>query len=106
MRHFFATPPTPCPYLPERMERKVVTLLSGYIPFLSPLQGLEEGWYLLAVPLAFLISMSHKAMKVRHFQRYWRKCCIMTVQVLLGMITLAVTLLIIVQWVVPRLPVE
>ena len=29
LRHFFATPPTPCPYLPDRLERKVVTLLSG-----------------------------------------------------------------------------
>ncbi|MEC9345639.1 MAG: arginyltransferase [Pseudomonadota bacterium] len=32
LRHFFATPPTPCPYLPDRMERKVVTLLSGEEP--------------------------------------------------------------------------
>ena len=29
LRHFFATPPAPCPYLPDRMERKVVTLLLG-----------------------------------------------------------------------------
>lgn len=32
LRHFFATPPTPCPYLPGRLERKVVTLLSGDDP--------------------------------------------------------------------------
>ncbi|HYM30165.1 MAG TPA: arginyltransferase [Candidatus Cybelea sp.] len=32
LRHFFATPPTPCPYLPDRMERKVVTLLAGEDP--------------------------------------------------------------------------
>lgn len=32
LRHFFATPPTPCPYLPGRMERKVVTLLAGDDP--------------------------------------------------------------------------
>ncbi len=32
LRHFFATPPTPCPYLTGRMERKVVTLLSGEEP--------------------------------------------------------------------------
>ena len=32
LRHFFATPPTPCPYLPDRLERKVVTLLSGEDP--------------------------------------------------------------------------
>lgn len=32
LRHFFATPPTPCPYLPNRLERKVVTLLAGDDP--------------------------------------------------------------------------
>ncbi|MBX3454049.1 arginyltransferase [Ferrovibrio sp.] len=32
LRHFFATPPTPCPYLPGLMERKVVTLLAGDDP--------------------------------------------------------------------------
>lgn len=32
LRHFFATPPGSCPYLPERVERKVVTLLSGEDP--------------------------------------------------------------------------
>ena len=32
LRHFFATPPTPCPYLPDRLERKVVTLLAGDDP--------------------------------------------------------------------------
>ncbi len=32
LRHFFATPPTPCPYLAERSERKVVTLLAGDDP--------------------------------------------------------------------------
>jgi arginyl-tRNA--protein-N-Asp/Glu arginylyltransferase len=32
LRHFFATPPTPCPYLPDRFERKVVTLLAGDEP--------------------------------------------------------------------------
>jgi arginine-tRNA-protein transferase len=32
LRHFFATPPTPCPYLADRIERKVVTLLAGDDP--------------------------------------------------------------------------
>ncbi len=32
LRHFFATPPTPCPYLADRLERKVVTLLAGEDP--------------------------------------------------------------------------
>jgi leucyl-tRNA---protein transferase len=32
LRHFFATPPGPCPYLPDRIERKVVTLLLGDEP--------------------------------------------------------------------------
>jgi arginine-tRNA-protein transferase len=32
LRHFFATPPSPCPYIPGHSERKVVTLLGGEDP--------------------------------------------------------------------------
>ncbi|MDF2366507.1 arginyltransferase [Sneathiella sp.] len=31
-RFFFSTPPAPCPYLEDRLERKVVTLLAGDDP--------------------------------------------------------------------------
>lgn len=31
-RFFFSTPPAPCPYLENRMERKIVTLLAGEDP--------------------------------------------------------------------------
>lgn len=31
-RFFFSTPPAPCPYLDNRMERKIVTLLAGEDP--------------------------------------------------------------------------
>ncbi|MAZ04253.1 MAG: arginyltransferase [Sneathiella sp.] len=31
-RFFFSTPPAPCPYLEDRLERKVVTLLAGEDP--------------------------------------------------------------------------
>jgi arginyl-tRNA--protein-N-Asp/Glu arginylyltransferase len=32
LRHFFATPPTPCPYIDGKLERKVVTLLAAEDP--------------------------------------------------------------------------
>jgi arginyl-tRNA--protein-N-Asp/Glu arginylyltransferase len=31
-RFFFSTPPAPCPYLEDKMERKIVTLLAGEDP--------------------------------------------------------------------------
>ncbi|WP_169568650.1 arginyltransferase [Sneathiella limimaris] len=31
-RFFFSTPPTPCPYLPGKLEKKIVTLLAGKDP--------------------------------------------------------------------------
>ncbi|MEH6402711.1 MAG: arginyltransferase [Sneathiella sp.] len=31
-RFFFSTPPSPCPYLADKMERKIVTLLAGEDP--------------------------------------------------------------------------
>lgn len=32
LQHFFATPASPCPYLPGKLERKIVTLLGGDDP--------------------------------------------------------------------------
>lgn len=78
----------------------------AYVPFLTPVNFFHERWYLLAVPLALLISMAYKAMRTTRWDRYWRQVGMMTVQILLGMIGLAVGLLVLVEWVVPLLPVE
>jgi hypothetical protein len=56
-------------------------------PFLDPL-ALDDGWFLLLVPLALLISIGYKAVRVGDMRRYWRDVAIMTAQVILAMILL------------------
>lgn len=56
-------------------------------PFLDPLP-MEDGWYLLLIPLALLISIGYKAVRTQDMRRYWRDVGIMTVQIILSMILL------------------
>jgi hypothetical protein len=50
--------------------------------------------------------MIYKALRIGDLGRYWREVAIMTLQVLLGLIGLAVALMILVQLIIPLLPVE
>ena len=78
----------------------------GYIPFLDPMNIFHEWWYLLLVPLAFGISVIYRALKMTSLTRYWRAVGMMTARIVLGMIALALVLVVLVQVVIPRLPVE
>lgn len=78
----------------------------AYLPLLEPLPGVDRSWMLLLLPLAFGISMIHKAMRVSNLDRYWPAVGVMTVQIVLAMAGLALLLALLVQVVVPMLPVE
>jgi len=77
-----------------------------YIPFLTPMYGLQEWWYLTLLPLAFGISVIYKAMRMSNLHGFWRQVGIMTAQIVLGIIGLAVCMLLFVQVVIPLLPVK
>lgn len=81
-------------------------LLADYTPFLAPLNWFHDTWYLLAIPMAFFIAMAYKAIRVRALDRYWAQVAIMAGQILLGMILLGAALFVLIEWIVPRLPVE
>lgn len=78
----------------------------SYIPFLHPINALHDYPYLLLIPLAFGISVVYKALRMRRLDGFWRHVAIMTTQIVLAMIALAIGLAILVQFVVPRLPVR
>jgi hypothetical protein len=80
--------------------------LAAYIPFITPIHALHEWWYLLLAPLAFGIAMIYKALRLPTLRQYWRSVAIMTAQIVLAMIALAIALTILVQVVVPMLPAE
>lgn len=78
----------------------------AWIPFVEPIRAFHDWWPLLAVVLAWGVSMIYKAMKMESLAGYWRAVTVMTIQVILGMMAMAVVLAIVVQFVVPRLPAE
>ncbi len=82
-----------------------MNLASAYIPFITPLNWFHDTWFLLAIPMAFLLAMSYKAIRVRDLNHYWRQVAIMTGQILLGLTLLGAGLYAIIEWVVPHLPV-
>lgn len=80
-----------------------MTAALAYIPFVEPMNALQDWWYLLLLPLAFGISVIYKAMRLPTLAGYWRNVTVMTVQIVLAMVALAVCLAILVQMFVPRL---
>jgi hypothetical protein len=77
----------------------------AYVPFVQPLNALQEWWYLLLIPLAFGIAVIYKALRLRRLDHFWRHVAVMTTQIVLAMIALAVCLAILIQLLIPMLPV-
>ena len=83
----------------------MITYLA-YIPFLYPISLVHDWWYLLILPLSIGISIIYKALRLGSLDRFWHNVVIMSIQIILSMIGLAIALLILVQWIIPALPVD
>jgi hypothetical protein len=83
----------------------VISLLS-YMPLLDPIDAFQDWWYLLLLPLSFGISVIYKALRMSSLEGFWRQVTVMTTQIVLGMIALAVCLVLLVQVLIPLLPVK
>ncbi|MFT3687037.1 MAG: hypothetical protein QM783_19300 [Phycisphaerales bacterium] len=70
-------------------------------PFLDPINA-HSFWYLLLIPISFFIAVAYKAVRVKTLTGYWTAVVVMTVQIVLGMIALAVVFYLLVQ-VYPKL---
>lgn len=78
----------------------------AWTPLLEPIPVAYRWWWLSALPLFFGISMVYKAYRLPTLDRYWRQVVAMTVQATLGMAIFAVSLFVLVLWLMPKLPVE
>ncbi|MCI0674362.1 MAG: hypothetical protein L0Y42_01145 [Phycisphaerales bacterium] len=78
----------------------------AYIPFIHPINLFHDWWYLLLIPLAFGISVIYKALRLPKLDGFWQQVGVMTAQIVLAMIALAVFLLLIVVVVIPLIPAE
>jgi cell division protein FtsW (lipid II flippase) len=80
--------------------------MMAYVPLLDPINALQPLWYLLLLPLAFGISVIYKAMRMPRLDRFWRQVALMTTQIVLAMIGLALCLVVLVQVLIPLIPLE
>ena len=76
-----------------------------WVPFMQPLPGVQANWLWLLPILVFGIAMMYKAVRVVDLATYWREVGMMTMQVLLAFLGLATGVFMIVQRIVPLLPV-
>lgn len=77
-----------------------------YIPFITPMHFLQPWWYLLLLPLAFGISLVYKAMHLSNLDRLLQSTLVMTLQIVLAVIALGIALIVVVQVLIPLIPVE
>jgi hypothetical protein len=79
--------------------------LIAWIPFLEPIRGIGNGWWLLAVPLIFGIAIAYKSIRAGSVERFWRQVAWFSVRITLIMVALTLGLFVLVRIVVPALPV-
>ncbi len=75
----------------------------GWIPLIEPMFGLVGLWYWLVIPLVIGISMVYKAIRIPEDGPWGREVIIMTAQVLVGLVALAVLLGVMIKYVIPFL---
>jgi len=83
-----------------------VTATLAWVPFLTPLTAVQPVWYLLAIPFAVLISMIWKAIRVEDMREYARHVSVMATLIVLGLLTLAILLTLLVEVGIPAIPVQ
>ncbi len=81
----------------------VLTLSPAWRPFLDPLPMTGAWWWLTIIPLAFGVSVVYKAVRMRTLEGYWRNVLVMTAQIILGMVGLAVGVHLLLEFIVPAL---
>lgn len=80
--------------------------LLAWTPFIQPMNVFHDWWYLLIVPLSFGIAVIYKAVRSPTLVGFWRDAFMMTMQIVLAMIGLAIAVTLIVQVGIPMLPAE
>ena len=74
--------------------------LIAYTPFIDPINA-HNWWYLLLIPVALLISIAYKAVRVESMKDYPKEVAVMTVQIVVVMMLLGVASFLFVEKVLP-----
>ncbi len=70
--------------------------------FIDP-SGAHDLWYLMIVPMVVFIAIGYKAVRVHRMETYWREVLVFILQVLGGIVGLAVVFLVVINVLVPWL---
>ena len=76
-------------------------LLASWIPFVSPMNWLQSLWYITLIPLAIGIAMIYKAIRVTHLRTYWAQVGMLSSQIVLTIVLLAIALILFVRFIIP-----
>ena len=82
-----------------------MTHMLAWIPFIEPLPTIGPWWPLLLLPLSVGLSLVFRAIRTKDLSHYLRDVTVMTFQIVLAMVGLGLIFAIVVQWIVPLLPV-
>ncbi|MFI4898194.1 MAG: hypothetical protein ACIARR_10245 [Phycisphaerales bacterium JB059] len=74
----------------------------AYTPFIDPIQA-HDIWFLLLIPLAFLIAVGYKAVRTVNMRHYWRQVLMFTVQIVGGIVLLGLGAYLIIAYAIPSL---
>lgn len=82
--------------------QSVAGLWRGGRPFIDPMD-LHGAWWFTLVPLALFVSIAYKAVRVTNVPSasYMKSVLMMTVQISVGMVVLAVALHALVEFIIP-----
>ncbi|HLO42328.1 MAG TPA: hypothetical protein VK176_15000 [Phycisphaerales bacterium] len=78
----------------------VSAVLATWRPFIDPIDA-HRTWFMLLIPMAFLISMVYKAVRLPDLSTYWRQVIVMTLQIILWIIALGAIIFVFIQFVAP-----
>lgn len=82
------------------MVNSLTTL--AYTPFIDAL-AVHEYWYLLIVPMSIFLAIGYKAIRCTHLKDYPREVTVFTVQVLGGLLLLAIAFTVVITLIIPML---
>lgn len=87
-------------------------LAADYVPFLTPINALQDPWWITLVPFSILVSVIWKAIRVRDLARprdlplYFRDVAVMSTLMIGGMVLLGLLLGVLIEVLIPMMPVN
>lgn len=82
------------------LELSAGLLTLAYRPFLDPLD-LHDVWFWLLIPLAVLIAIAYKAVRVPDIALFWRQTALFSGQIIIGVVGLFVVAILVLNYILP-----